>query len=121
MYIKEALKLINVLDISENKRKYYYNYSNVLVNEQGEIVAVFRYKNKPSDKDYNKDHALYPGTVQFTACPGWYKNEDELQKAVFSCVESIKDTINLKKAGKLDNVNMVLKMKSGSFKSIRNK
>lgn len=83
MKISEAHKLINNLDYEEGlKRKFSPQYSLIQVNYDGGIVAIYRYKERPSEDVYSRVLKDHPGTVQIPARVGLYPTENSLKEAI---------------------------------------
>lgn len=70
MNIERAYILVHNLDIPEGKRKFWQQWSTVVVAKSGEIVDVIKHFQQP-DLTLNKQHLeLYPDSLQFTVAAG---------------------------------------------------
>jgi hypothetical protein len=87
MTIERAFHLIHLLDVPETKRKFWPQWSCVVVNRAGQIEDVIQHFEVP-DQFLDRQHMdLYPHSVQFTAKAGEiYLALDELRKKIDDCV-----------------------------------
>jgi hypothetical protein len=70
MNIERAFNLVHNLDIPEEKRKFWQQWSTVVVNTSGEIIDVIKHFEAPN-LEINKKHLeMYPNTFQFTVAAG---------------------------------------------------
>jgi hypothetical protein len=70
MNIERAFNLIHNLDIPEGKRKFWQQWSIVVVSQSGEILDVIKHFEAP-DLESNKKHLeMYPDSFQFTVAAG---------------------------------------------------
>lgn len=82
MNLKEAIILINNLDVSGLQRKFRPKYSLIQINRKGEIEGIYKYKENPSEEQQLEVLKKHPGTVQIPAREDTYKNEQELKDAI---------------------------------------
>ena len=70
MNIERAFTVIHNLDVPEEKRKFWQQWSTVVINPSGEIIDVIKHFQQP-DLTLNKQHLdLYPDSFQFTVAAG---------------------------------------------------
>ena len=83
MTIEEAFRLVENLDYQEGlRRKFAPGFSLLQIDERGEIVAVERYKARPTEADQIELLNRFPRTVQIQGQPGLYSSWKELMQHV---------------------------------------
>jgi hypothetical protein len=82
MNMKNAMRAINNLEVVGLKRKFRPKHSLIQINRKGEIIAVYKYKEMPSEEQQLEALNRHPGTVQIPAREGTYENEQELKEAI---------------------------------------
>jgi hypothetical protein len=82
MNLKEAIIIINNLDVSGLKRKFRPKHSLIQINRKGEIERVYKYKENPSEEQQLIALKKHPKTLQIPAVEDAYKNEEELKNAI---------------------------------------
>lgn len=83
MTIEEAFRLVENLDYKEGlRRKFAPGFSLLPIDERGEIVAVERYKARPTEVDQIELWKRFPRTVQIHGQPGLYSSCQELMQHV---------------------------------------
>ncbi len=82
MNVKEALIIINNLDVSGLRRKLRPKYALIQINRKGEIEGIYQYKEPPSEAQQLAALKKHPRTIQIPAREDTYTNEQELQDAI---------------------------------------
>lgn len=83
MNFKEAVIIINNLDVSGLKRKFRPKHSLIQVNRKGEIEGIYKYKEAPTEEQQIEALNKHPGTIQMPAIEGGiYSNEQELKNGI---------------------------------------
>ena len=79
MTIEEAFRLVENLDYQEGlRRKFAPGFSLLQIDKRGEIVAVERYKARPTEADQIELLNRFPRTVQINGKPGIYSSWKDL-------------------------------------------
>ena len=84
MNLEDATILINNLDATGLKKKLRPKHSLIQINRKGEIVAVFKFKENPTEEQQIEALNENPGTVQIPAMEETYQSESELERAIRS-------------------------------------
>ena len=86
MTVERRFRLIHLLDVPESKRKFWPQWSCVVVNQSGAIKDAIQHFEAP-DQFLDRRHMdLYPYSVQFTAKAGEnYLTLDDLLKKIGDC------------------------------------
>ena len=85
MKIDQVFEVIENLDYPEGlRRRLAPRYSLLQVNRAGEVVAVERFKELPTQAEQIEMLNKNPGTIQLTARPGLCASPDELKQRVKS-------------------------------------
>lgn len=80
MDICDAFCLINNLDYEKGlKRKFGPKYSLMQLDKRGDIVAVYRFKNSPTEKQQLDALKSHSGTIQIPAMVGMFNTMEELE------------------------------------------
>lgn len=83
MNLSEVFRLINNLDYEEGlKRKFGPKYSLMQLDRNGEIVAVYRFKELPSEEQKVEMLKKYRGTIQLPAMVGMYETAESLRQRI---------------------------------------
>lgn len=83
MTYDEAFHLIEKLDFPEGlRRKFAPSYSLILVNRNGDIVALRRFKSSPDELAQSDLLREHPQCMLLTALPGMYSSASALKQAV---------------------------------------
>ena len=82
MNLKEALVTINNLDVSGLKRRFRPKHSLIQINQRGEIEAIYKYKEIPSEEQQLEALKKHPGTIQMPAIEDTFKNEQDIENAI---------------------------------------
>ena len=87
MHPERALRVINLLDIPEHKRKFWPQQAVVIVRDTDrEIVDVIQfYENAFTESE--KYSRLYPGSTTFFAFPGSFHSVADLEAKIAWCYE----------------------------------
>jgi hypothetical protein len=88
MHPERVLRVINLLDVPEGKRKFWPQHSAVIVRVRDrEIVDVIQCFSQPfaSSEEFQR---LYPGSVMFAISAGDLRTVEELQKRIEWCLEA---------------------------------
>ena len=89
MNIERAFILVHNLDIPEGKRKFWQQWSTVVVDLSGEILDVIKHFEAPN-LEINKKHLeMYPNSIQFTVAAG------EMFTTIDQFVSKVKDAVKL--------------------------
>lgn len=91
MNARDVYRLIHSLDVREALRKFQPRHAIVAVNENGEVVAVERFKHHPKWSEQDTFFASYKGCVFFFATPETYPTLEELERKIESCIKSLKN------------------------------
>jgi len=91
MNIERAFNLIHNLDIPEGKRKFWQQWSTVVVNPSGEIIDVIKHFEAPNLAINKKHLEMYPDSFQFTVAAG------EMFTTLQQFTLKVKETVNLGK------------------------
>ena len=94
MRIERAFDLVHNLDIPETKRKFWQQWSTVVVTRRGEIVDVIKHFEAPDEFLHRRQMDLYPDSLQFTVKAG----------EMFTSLQELKSKIE-------DSVRVVAKLK----------
>jgi hypothetical protein len=70
MRIERAFDLVHNLDIPETKRKFWQQWSTVVITRRGEIVDVIKHFEWPDEFLHRRQMDLYPDSLQFTVKAG---------------------------------------------------
>ena len=80
MNICEVVHLINNLDYEKGlKRKFGPKYSLMQLDRSGEIVAVYRFKDSPSEEQQLNALKRHRGTIQIPAMVGMFDTIEALE------------------------------------------
>ena len=92
MHPERVLRVINLLDVPENKRKFWPQQSCVIVRTKGrEILDVIQfYSNAFSESE--KYQRLYPGSVAFFTIPGQLQTVADVEAKVDWCFKDSENT-----------------------------
>ncbi len=83
MNVTEVFRLINNLDYDEGlKRKFGPKYSLMQLDKHGEIVAVYRFKEAPSEEQQVEALKKHRGTIQIPAMVGMYETIESLKVCI---------------------------------------
>lgn len=82
MTVKEALIIINNLDVSGVRRKLRPKHALIQINRNGEIEGIYQYKKNPSEQQQLEALKKHPGTIQIPAIEDTYQTEQALQHAI---------------------------------------
>ena len=87
MTIERAFRLIHLLDVPESKRKFWPQWSCVVVNREGQIEDVIQHFEAP-DQFLDRRHMdLYPHSTQFTAkASEMFLTLDDLRTKINVCI-----------------------------------
>jgi hypothetical protein len=87
MTIERAFRLIHLLDVPESKRKFWPQWSCVVVSREGQVEDVIQHFEAP-DQFLDRQHMkLYPHSVQFTAKAGeMYLALDDFRNEIDDCI-----------------------------------
>ena len=69
MNLKEAIIIINNLDVSGLKRKFRPKHSLIHINREGEIEEIYKYKENPSEEQQLYALKKHPKTERFSPVP----------------------------------------------------
>ena len=83
---KRAFRLIENLDVKEKYRRFAPRWSAVVVDKDGVILDVIKYKESPNYQLHQEHMRQYPQSVQFTAWPGRFRDVAELEQHLAKCV-----------------------------------
>jgi len=86
----EAFELINNLDRREAIRRFGPAWSLVVVNEALEIVALGRFKERPTVVQVDELVSEHKGSAYFYANPGVYKTVEALEARVRECEDAFR-------------------------------
>ena len=87
MRIERAFELIHLTGIPETKRKFWPQWSTVVVSKEGAIDDVIQHFEEPNASLHRRHMDLYPRSVQFTAKAGeTYATLASLEKKVSECL-----------------------------------
>jgi hypothetical protein len=87
MTIERAFCLINLLDVQESKRKFWPQWSCVVINRTGQIEDVIQHFDAPNEFLDRRHMDLYPNSIQFTAKAGEdYLTVADLRKKINDCI-----------------------------------
>jgi len=87
---KTVLELINNLDHREAVRRYAPAWSVVMVSEQLDVVAVQRFKERPSLAKVDILNASHKNCTYFYAEPGMYSTVEALHGKIQGCAEAFR-------------------------------
>jgi hypothetical protein len=79
---KEAIILLNNLDVSGLKRKFRPKHSLIQVNRKGKIEAIYKFKSIPTEEQQIEALNKHPGTIQIPAMEDIYRNGAELKGTI---------------------------------------
>jgi hypothetical protein len=82
MNLKEAIIIINNLDVSGLKRKLRPKHSLIQVNRKGDIEGIYKYKEAPTEEQQIEALNKHPGTIQIPAIENSRLNEQELKNSI---------------------------------------
>ncbi len=91
MELTRVLEQINNLDSREAVRQFGPKWSIVVVSPSLQVVAVGRYKVRPSLLAVDELLAPHRGCAYFYATPGMYDTRDALESRVQACEEAFRD------------------------------
>jgi hypothetical protein len=88
---ERALALIHNLDVPEDKRKFWPQWSTIVVTSGGNIEDVIQHFEWPNDVLHRRHMDIYPHSVQFTAKAGeTCLTLDALLAKVQECAQLVK-------------------------------
>ncbi|WP_395752510.1 hypothetical protein [Prosthecobacter sp.] len=82
MTLEDAVILINNLDFKESHRRYASRHGLLLFDRDGQVVAVYRYKEQPDEWEQHRTIKQHPGCLQISTSPGWYPSIEELKERI---------------------------------------
>lgn len=92
MIIERAFTLIHNLDIPENKRKYWQQWSTIVISHSGEIIDVIKHFEWPNEFLHRGQMELYPHSIQCTAKSGeMFTTIEELKANIEDAVRITRD------------------------------
>jgi hypothetical protein len=77
---EEAFHLICLHDMKESHRKYGPQHSLVQFNKDREVVSVYRFKDKPDEKQEYESLAAHPKCIQISAWPDRFDTLEDLKQ-----------------------------------------
>ncbi len=80
--IKDAIIILNNLDVTGLKRNFSLKHSLIQINRKGRIEGIYKYKSVPTEKQQLEALNKHPRTIQIPAREDTYKSEAELQDAI---------------------------------------
>ena len=85
-----ALSVIHNLDVPEDRRKFWPQWSTVVVGRDGKIEDVIQHFDPPNEFLHRRQMDLYPHSVQFTARAGeMYLTREALLAKVEECLTPV--------------------------------
>jgi len=87
MDIESAFKTINNLETREPLRKFQPQWSTIVLDNNGNIIDIIKYKHRPNLKRDKEHLQKYPNTIQITTWQGRFENIDDLKKRIAEAVE----------------------------------
>ncbi len=86
MTIERAFRVVHLLDVPESKRKFWPQWSCVVVNREGQIEDVIQHFDAPDEFLDRRHMDLYPRSVQFTAKAGeMFVTPDDFRRKIDDC------------------------------------
>jgi hypothetical protein len=70
MRIERAYDLVHNLDVPEGKRKFWQQWSTVVITRRGAILDVIKHFEAPDEFLHRRQMELYPDSIQFTVQAG---------------------------------------------------
>ena len=87
MNLQRTFALVHLLDIPESKRKFWPQWSTVVVSKDGAVEDVIQYFEEPKGSLHRSHMELYPKSVQFTVKAGEsFLTLASLKEKVAECV-----------------------------------
>lgn len=87
MEFKMAFEIINNLNVRQPLRKYQPQWCTIVINYDGEIVDIIKYKEQPNLKLNKEALKRYPDTIQITAWQNRFNSIEDLRKVVNESAE----------------------------------